>query len=52
MQEYTGCEIWNNLILLSIIAQAIPSVIFPHPGLCQALVTLSVLAVSNLSEYF
>ena len=22
----------------------------PHPGLCQALVTLSVLAVGNLSE--
>ena len=50
MQEYTGSEISNSLIPLSIMAQAIPSVIFPHPGLCQALVTLSVLGVGNLSE--
>ena len=50
MQEYTGGEIWNNLVLLSIMAQVIQSVILPHPGLCQALVTLSVLTVGNLSE--
>ena len=31
MQKYTGSEIWNNLILLSIMAQLIPSVPFPPP---------------------
>ena len=35
------CQLWLQQF------QACPS---PNPGLCQALVTLSVLAVGNLSE--